>query len=381
MTETDSIDIVNQPKNLKYVDSIRGIAILMVILVHSAQEFTFFTDTIISKLCEYGQMGVQLFFVASAYTLCLSFKNRNHESKFLIKYGIRRFFRIAPAYYIGILIYFLIAILKDKSGISHTFLPNYSIAAVLTNILFLHGLFPFANNNIVPGGWSIGTEMLFYVVFPSLYFLSRKLTNSSITKGLLFLVATFLICQSFFIFLNTLTGEFVENNNFWYYLLLNQLPVFALGIFYFHYESHKLFQKSVISDILLFGMFTGISATLWFGFNKDYLFTLIPFISGLSFIFLLQIFKKCEKLNSRLIINIGKVSFSMYLIHFVFAYELKKVFLKKSHIEWDLWSTSAGLIIVYVFSVFASYKLAKIAYNYIEQPCINLGKRIVNSLS
>jgi peptidoglycan/LPS O-acetylase OafA/YrhL len=55
-----------------HIDSARGIAILMVILIHTAQsvhqavlDFKFIPHII----HEYGQMGVQLFFVVSAFTL------------------------------------------------------------------------------------------------------------------------------------------------------------------------------------------------------------------------------------------------------------------------------------------------------------------------
>lgn len=89
-----------------YIDSIRGIAILMVVLVHTgqitllvskSQHFTFIQPLLV----KYGQMGVQLFFVASAYTLCLSSFNRKNETNKFTKYAIRRYFRIAPAYYIA----------------------------------------------------------------------------------------------------------------------------------------------------------------------------------------------------------------------------------------------------------------------------------------
>ena len=95
---------------LKFIDSIRGVAILMVILVHTAQRISGL-GVLASTITMYGQMGVQLFFIASAYTLCLSSQRRANETLPYIKFGIRRFFRIAPAYYSGILTYFVISVL------------------------------------------------------------------------------------------------------------------------------------------------------------------------------------------------------------------------------------------------------------------------------
>ena len=63
-----------------YVDAMRGIAILMVILVHTAQFVTGLGLSRISAgLATFGQMGVQLLLVAPPYTLCLSFRRKSGE--------------------------------------------------------------------------------------------------------------------------------------------------------------------------------------------------------------------------------------------------------------------------------------------------------------
>src|SRR5947209_6454020 len=92
------------PKHLKnlYIDILRGIAIFGVIAVHSHQYITGLS-WVISWVFNYGQLGVQLFFVASAVTLCLSMNGRKENSSH--NFYIRRFFRIAPLYYFGIPLY------------------------------------------------------------------------------------------------------------------------------------------------------------------------------------------------------------------------------------------------------------------------------------
>ena len=51
----------------KYIDALRGWAILGVIIVHSSQNFEL--PSILSRLSAAGARGVQLFFVVSALTL------------------------------------------------------------------------------------------------------------------------------------------------------------------------------------------------------------------------------------------------------------------------------------------------------------------------
>lgn len=85
-----------------YIDIVRGVAILGVIAVHSHQGIKNLS-TPISWIFNYGQLGVQLFFIASALTLCLSTRERDETSPYY--FYIRRYFRIAPLYYFAIFLY------------------------------------------------------------------------------------------------------------------------------------------------------------------------------------------------------------------------------------------------------------------------------------
>ena len=144
----------------------------MVILVHSGQRIDGISP-ILKGISAYGQMGVQLFFIASAFTLCLSHEKRKIEKYSLTNFYIRRFFSIAPLYYLGITLYFIIEI--TKGFVSHDINDSqYSLVNVLANVFFVNGFYPPANNNIVPGGWSIGTEFAFYAIFPATLWLAYK---------------------------------------------------------------------------------------------------------------------------------------------------------------------------------------------------------------
>lgn len=64
----------------KFIDTSIALAILLVVLVLTAQCLTNL-DGFTLLLSKYSQMGVKLFFIVSAFTLCLSYKSRIHESK------------------------------------------------------------------------------------------------------------------------------------------------------------------------------------------------------------------------------------------------------------------------------------------------------------
>jgi peptidoglycan/LPS O-acetylase OafA/YrhL len=177
-------------RKYEYIDLLRGIAILGVIAVHSHQGIVGL-NPITSAAFNYGQMGVQLFFVASALTLCLSMSERREA--YPINFYIRRFFRIAPAYYLAIPLYFVWrTIMRSYSTGSFEIPQEYSVEGVLQNLFFVHGFFPNNYNFVVPGGWSISTEMVFYVIFPVFFIIQARLTLYK-----LFIVGIFVAFMSF----------------------------------------------------------------------------------------------------------------------------------------------------------------------------------------
>ncbi len=357
---------------LKYIDSIRGIAILMVILVHTTQKISGL-NFLTKWIADYGQMGIQLFFVASAYTLCLSASYRESESEKIKKYAIRRFFRVAPLYYFGILVYFLSSLIGSiyKNGV--IVVPvKYSFENIISNILFFHGFYKPANNNIVPGGWSIGTEMAFYVVFPILYFVASKKINESFRNITLWVLLGFSSSQIVLLILNS-NGINITNNNFVYLNLINQIPVFFIGIGYYFSKPHENLNHNWLFDLVAFILLTIASIYLWRIVKINYLFSVIPFVSGLSFVFLIEIFRKKEFLNQNLLVRIGKVSFSMYIIHFIFAHTITGLISPKFV---NVLNSEFSLILFFVMSILGSFSLALLSEKYIEKPFIKIGKKL-----
>jgi len=330
------------------------------------------------QISDYGQMGVQLFFFASAFTLCHSWIGRTGEKQKLLNYWIRRYFRIAPIYYIGIAIYCLSSI-AENYHLSGLVVPTeqYSFINILANMLFLHGFYPPANNNIVPGGWSIGTEMSFYLVFPALISLLIKSDLNNFFKVALFPLVTLVVSQLTLFVICMYTENKISNNTFIYYNLINQIPVFALGMSYYFSTRNNLWSSnSTIINILGFCCFTALSITLW-RTRVDYFFSLIPFISGLSFLFLFRMFEYNQALNLTLIRKIGKVSYSMYLFHFLYAWKLSSGLsgLLEPHLGGEL-----TLLLLYIMTISFTYLVASLTERFIESYFINIGRLLISRI-
>jgi len=362
-----------------YIDSMRGIAILMVILVHTSNALIL-DSGVLSILSKYGQMGVQLFFVASAFTLCLSFSRRKDEHAPVLAFYIRRFFRIAPMYYLGIAGYFILWTLINYVNSGEIIVPEqHTPINIMANALFFHGVYEPANNSIVPGGWSIGTEVLFYLIFPLLMLLLYQRL-----KGRLFLILAFpfLVLAIIFLVVNILAGISVENNSFIYYSIFLQFPVFATGIaLFFLLDSYEtLLLRMRISIIaLLFILFSMLSIYVGWVVQIENAFIFVPFLSAISFFFLVELFRRVEKLNPKILISVGQRSYSMYLIHFFFAYHVTGILNKQ--VLSQFFNIEISLLLTYLFSACASYIIAGYTYKYIEVYFIKLGSSLIKKIS
>src|SRR5689334_2851146 len=90
-------------KRLDYLDALRGIAVLLVLMVHAGELNTGATLTpVLTNFIESGKYGVQLFFLISAFTIFYTLHKGDKSSR---NFLIRRFFRIAPLYYIAVCYY------------------------------------------------------------------------------------------------------------------------------------------------------------------------------------------------------------------------------------------------------------------------------------
>ncbi len=371
------VKLVSSVEKLDYIDILRGIAILMVMLVHTSQAVNGISQ-LVGDVARYGQMGVQLFFVASAYTLCFSRVKRAGEKKPLVSFWIRRFFRIAPLYYVAIIAYFLAESNMHILDLIKMPYSLYNFETISANILFIHGFVLSANNNIVPGGWSIGTEMAFYLLFPLLFSLFDRAYKQYGIISLYILVGFFILLNiGVQLVVQQLLMIVIDDNSFIYYNLINQLPVFLLGIVIFFHHYHQVpIQLSLPIQTAIFVAVTIAGIVLLP--NKQYwlVATFLPVITGISFVFLLNIFREL-KYSNIFLTEIGQASYSMYIFHFMFAWYLVPgigLTLKKGILPELLLICSIVLVTRFTFAI------AKLSQKYIEAPGISVGKMLIYKL-
>lgn len=311
-------------KNFKSVDILKGLAMVMVILVHYNQSFqnniSFF---------RFFQMGCQVFFVLSGFSIAMSFSKRLSGKKYVMaskSFYLSRFSSIAPPYYVMIVVVYLVNTLAIYlTGKTLSFGSNRNPIAILCNVLLIHGLVPSANNTVMPGGWYIGTTVLLYLVTPLLYFFFEKWKKnkkmfcilSSVLSISLIFVISFLIPESELLLL--------KNNSFGYFSILSQFPCFCMGmLLYFEYiETRTSNRKAIV--YLIIGFLIMIGSMILFFNSSRYAYIFDVSLVGLATYYILKSMITYEASHDYAkmfapLIEIGKKSFYVYLVHVFFAY-------------------------------------------------------------
>lgn len=207
----------------KYIDALRGFAFLGVLTVHAGQCANLRLGITLTVA---GQYGVQLFFLLSAVTLLRSLSLRSREESPLRNFFIRRFFRIAPLFWTGIVFYLFL------NGWGPQFAAPRGIAPwhVALTALFLHGWTLTSINSVVPGGWSIAVEMTFYLCLP---WLAARITSLRTAGSAFFfaLAASIVLDRVLYAALPSLTP--LDEQSLVPFFLISwfpsQLPIFLLG--------------------------------------------------------------------------------------------------------------------------------------------------------
>lgn len=321
-----------------------------------------------------GARGVQLFYIASALTLCMSWQARaTREHSPIRNFYLRRLFRIVPMFYIAIVGYLFLYGLSPNyyapNGVRWYYVP--------LTAAFLNGFHPETITSVVPGGWSIVVEMTFYLAFPLLIRLSRTRTSLTLLLGACLALAWIAARLAYAFYGDRYPPEqlylvdALSTLNF-----LSQLPVFVFGIMVFWTLRHR--------EAWLPGIIAGSAAltawiVAWTTLSETPLQEVlkVPIAMGAAFGLLTLIL---ERWPARLFVNpvttmIGKLSFSMYLTHFAVLdlFRLAGISARFGH-------GNGAALLHYLFVVLAAAGVSWICYRAIEQPGIAAGRRLIERL-
>ncbi len=200
------------PLRLVFIDGVRAIASFWVLLCHCMMWGGWYGIPLPN-----AKVAVDIFMLVSGYLMFHLAEERSAveppESAVTgFNFWIRRFFRIAPVYYVVLVMVFLLsgpmrhgievlqhANLKYWARTQYYPIPlDYSFSSFVMHVSFLFGLSPDYASSVGLPDWSIGLEMQFYVLFPLLWMAFRWLRPIGATLAILLVWSAFKSLSAFF---------------------------------------------------------------------------------------------------------------------------------------------------------------------------------------
>lgn len=306
---------------------------------------------------------------------------------------LRRFFRIAPLYYV--LLIFAFAFndyfaynrefintvfpnkwFVDEFGSANNFFNHKYLGASWQNILlhvtFLFGLIPQYSTSTPLPDWSIGLEMQFYAVFPFLMLMYQKISYFWTTVIVLIIGS---VAKKLIGVLDIVPSGFREPFPLPSFLLL-KIDFFVIGILlaaanhYRHKNSNLLgclvglaLLLAYRSSFIVLAVCVLIALMLFYDRSTDVL-GIKRLISLPEFI-----------LSSRMATFMADTSYSVYLTHTLIMAPLAALL-----ISFPTYTNLPGIIrfgLLFSATLPVTYSISWLLFKYIEKPGIWLGKKVM----
>ena len=360
----------DNPQNIEAIDSLRGIAALMVFVYH----FSVVTNPApavpewLFPLTLTASSGVTLFFIISAFTLCLSMcVRRSGEDLATTSYYIRRYFRIAPLFYFWIGIILAIDWLANNK--------THYAGEIIKSALFILNLYPGEEAGFIPNSWTLGVEFIFYLIFPLVFKVSRNLLLLSAI-----LAASIIISCLWHEMLLYGIPDLKVAEEFYWMSFIHNLPSFIIGVFIYNLYWRgclAALEKHAIGHLLVL-----IWALLYYCFSYQILSigNIDKAIAG-AVLHGLLVIGLLTSMNRAFINKVtglmGRISYSLYLIHVpVINIVSTHLVLINSHFDSLEWAYFVSLLMTLIICTALSF----LTFKYIERPGLSIGARLINEL-
>jgi peptidoglycan/LPS O-acetylase OafA/YrhL len=378
------------------IEALRGVAALTVVMHHSWALSGQYAKAPADRIPFYwviegfGLWGVMLFFMLSGYLLADTFWRS--EPADLRVYAIRRFFRIAPAYYANLAILFLF-FAAHKQVFSEQGAKQIAINATFTQYLF-----PDYSSSLNVNGalWTLTIEVLLYAFLPVMALLVRF--NPWIGTALLILVGLgWRALVAFhgdglrdFYFGGDGRTDYGIQSLFIARQFIGAVSIFALGILarwlvvHGHLDGiYRLLPRRLGVSSFLVLMLPSIVLLYWVeqgtNFSNRLLFTVYDWALMVALLPALLLAARPQQFSASALRTVttwlGERSYSIYLWHFPLILAIYEMgpFKRPSPEGGYWWRLPAILVLTLVF--------ASISYNAVERPGMEWGRRLAKRVS
>lgn len=360
MVRADSITMGNE--RIIWIDSLKGIAILGVIMIHSGGALL---PDPLGIVARFGGSGVELFFLISAFLAFGSMEReciQNGGEIVPFKWILKKILGFVPVYYMAL--FFSVVI---TGGYSYWYGSEGGITIwnIISHLTLTWGFVPHYCNSIIGGEWYLGTLIIFYVIAPFLF----RVINS-FERSIAFFIGTTIVCRYVNAFADNRIPDIADTyiykvyfRDFW---IFAQLPVIALGICTFFVlkkvSNEDIREKRLLSKVLL--LF--VTIMLWGQMNYRSVVYEISESTLIAFWFMLLIISqniyRDGLINNFIFRMLGEYSYPIYLFHITFIDLFDK---------WITMSTGYTVLdwgIKYLLIVFISLLFSVVVDKFVDEP-------------
>lgn len=348
-----------------FVDALRGIAALSVVLFHVySKNLSPMTGYVLPEplhtICNYGHLGVYIFFVISGFVIAQSIHGELITPRFAAWFAARRAIRLDIPYWTTIAA--MVALSWVSNHMQHErSLPMPTIGSVVAHLFYLQGFFGYPN--IVGVFWTLCYELQFYLALIVSTGLAQRILRSDLPTWLrspwLLFIPLWLVA------LVSATGRTDLTDA----MFLYGWPYFFLGVVVNWIHHKKIAPWTLIPFIV-----TLVAAGTLSKGNAHFELpeVLAASITALAIFTVSQAGRLITLSLGSVFQYLGRISYSLYLVHMLVGTPATRLgirFLGKT-------PTFVQAIALMAISTGVSIVAAQILYVLVERPSTKLSKRM-----
>jgi peptidoglycan/LPS O-acetylase OafA/YrhL len=289
------------------IEPLRGIAALMVVCCHIIERYTGLAAPIYDFAEWLGAAGVGLFFIISGFCIHLPYVKTGTLD--LKNFYFRRFYRLVPTHYAALICAILVAIWLPNAH----FMSQPTIGNTVSQFLFVHNFNYNFFYSINSAFWTIGVEVHFYLIYPIAILIAHRIGMMRLFGlSVLFSLVFYGLCSKYL----ADEARFVCQHLFvvyYYQWLLGALCV----EYYFKVQADGK-QSNWLTTPLKWLVIVAGTMLYCYLYLADFVVAklhIVQYIAPFILVFILYAVVQLKTIPSALFNGLGKISYSLYLIH------------------------------------------------------------------
>lgn len=325
-------------KRVQELDGLRGLAAIAVVIYHYLYRYEqlYGHQFEVPEFLLIGKYGVHLFFIVSGFVIYWTISRCDNPLDFLWS----RFSRLYPTYWFAVTLTFI--------AVCAFSLPNreVGIPTFILNFLMFHSYLGVKHVDGVY--WTLTLELAFYFWIFIIFSIGQMKNIEKILIGWILFAIVLALFEN-----NVQVGDKLKK-----FLILDYIGLFAAGICFYKYKSKT---DSKLTHIVM-----ALSVLL---LNVGYSSSIAAGLSFLYCIFWLATINRAQFLANNVLVYLGYISYSLYLIHQNIGYIIINKFYELGIVPW------IGIL----SAILLSLVLAHLTMVFVERPSLKILRNLYRS--